>query len=306
MIRVSPVSAASSDELAAACRMLSLCRPIQERESQARAYRAALVRGSIRAEGLFVARDAVGGLRGAILGQNLGGAVALVWPPGAEPGREQAAVEDHLVKSLLAWFRNSGVKVVQSLPLAGDRDGMAALERHELRLITRLATWQRELPANCEVWKPNPSLTFTCWDASSTCTNTLLATYEGSRDCPESAGDRTPVELLAGHGTVPEEPLWFLAKRGEQPIGVMLTRVESAGGELTYLGLRPECRGRGLGRELLRFAITHSVAVGFPKLSLSVDVRNEPALQLYRSHGFRMIEQRDVYNAVLTDGTDFF
>ena len=80
----------------------------------------------------------------------------------------------------------------------------------------------------------------------------------------------------------------------------------SIGGELNYLGVVPSARSHGHGRELLRFAIARSVAVGFHNLSLSVDVRNEPALQLYRAHGFRPYEWRDVYNHLIARGAKLF
>jgi len=55
---------------------------------------------------------------------------------------------------------------------------------------------------------------------------------------------------------------------------------------LEDLVLRPECRGRGLGRALLRHAIAVARAEGQLRISLLTDARNERAQALYASEGF--------------------
>ena len=57
-------------------------------------------------------------------------------------------------------------------------------------------------------------------------------------------------------------------------------------GELGIVGLLPEWRGRGLGRQLLRWGIAHLRSVGFAEVELTVEARNERALELYRGEGF--------------------
>jgi mycothiol synthase len=57
-------------------------------------------------------------------------------------------------------------------------------------------------------------------------------------------------------------------------------------GEIGIVGLLPEWRGRGLGRQLLRWGIEHLRAAGFGEIELSVEARNAPALELYRQEGF--------------------
>jgi ribosomal protein S18 acetylase RimI-like enzyme len=48
----------------------------------------------------------------------------------------------------------------------------------------------------------------------------------------------------------------------------------------------PRWRGRGLGRELLRWGIALCRARGAERIELSVEALNERALGLYRTDGF--------------------
>ena len=100
---------------------------------------------------------------------------------------------------------------------------------------------------------------------------------------------------------MPAGPFWSLARDGGAAVGVvMLARGEApAAADVSYLGLVPAVRGRGLGKGLVRFALARAAALGFRTLTLSVDVRNDPAVRLYRGHGFRVYDWRDVYLAEL-------
>jgi mycothiol synthase len=57
-------------------------------------------------------------------------------------------------------------------------------------------------------------------------------------------------------------------------------------GEVGIVALLPEWRGRGLGRQLLRWGVGHLRSVGLTEIELSVEARNERALELYRHEGF--------------------
>jgi mycothiol synthase len=57
-------------------------------------------------------------------------------------------------------------------------------------------------------------------------------------------------------------------------------------GDVRLVGVMPEWRGRGLGRELLRWAVAELRSRGAGRISLSVEAENELALELYRRTGF--------------------
>ncbi len=147
----------------------------------------------------------------------------------------------------------------------------------------------------------------------------LERSYIDTLDCPELCGLRTIEDVLVSHKGVGQlDPrLWWLVLHEGQAAGcVMFTPVrETDSVELVYLGLGPELRGLGLGKLLLREAIEavevwwHSAQrranagagasagasdvvaasrVGNLSggITLAVDVRNVPALKLYRAAGF--------------------
>ncbi|HEX2755822.1 MAG TPA: GNAT family N-acetyltransferase [Candidatus Limnocylindrales bacterium] len=57
-------------------------------------------------------------------------------------------------------------------------------------------------------------------------------------------------------------------------------------GFVSFVGIVPAWRGRGLGRALLRWAIERCRAAGARTIELSVEAANDRALGLYRSTGF--------------------
>jgi phosphinothricin acetyltransferase len=48
----------------------------------------------------------------------------------------------------------------------------------------------------------------------------------------------------------------------------------------------PECRRKGIGRELLQKAIDHAPSVGVRTLPGFIFAHNEPSLRLFRRYGF--------------------
>ena len=57
-------------------------------------------------------------------------------------------------------------------------------------------------------------------------------------------------------------------------------------GEIRLVGVVPEWRGRGLGRELLRWGVARLRTSGAGRIQLTVEAENERALGLYRRTGF--------------------
>ncbi len=256
-----------------------------------------LTSGNRDPAGLFVARDSAGRVCGAALAQVMPGALGLLWPPSGE----SPEAEDALVAAACDWLRERGVKVCQAFPSADEMTEMAPLERAGFRHITQLVFLRRDVdrpqpsdllspPARCCPWtrEPTPELL-----------RVLLATHDGTLDCPELNGGRTPAELLDGFRQ--ERPTncawWHTIDEGGEPVGVLLL---DAGSEpltldVSYLGVVPAVRGRGIGATVLRFAHSIAAASGYATLSLSVDARNTPALRLYRRHGFVETDCREVW-----------
>jgi GNAT superfamily N-acetyltransferase len=58
--------------------------------------------------------------------------------------------------------------------------------------------------------------------------------------------------------------------------------------ELTYIGVSPEQRGKGLGKQLLDSFIEAGRLNGYTSVVLSVEKQNVPAVSLYENAGFRV------------------
>jgi GNAT superfamily N-acetyltransferase len=116
-------------------------------------------------------------------------------------------------------------------------------------------------------------------------------TYVDTLDIPEMNGYRNIESTLEGYASTIEgtPTTWWVVRCGAENVGCMLlTPTGNALCEVTYLGLEPEWRGKGLSRVLMNFvrdwAIEHSVE----GLLLAVDIRNTPAVRLYQSCGFHV------------------
>jgi len=85
------------------------------------------------------------------------------------------------------------------------------------------------------------------------------------------------------------------ANRPGEPIGFVRTGLEplddgaAFAGEVRLVGVLQPWRGRGLGRELLRWGVAQLRARGAGRIKLSVEAENALALGLYRRTGFEPV-----------------
>jgi mycothiol synthase len=239
-------------------------------------------------------------LVGAQVSVRLRGASGLVWAPSVTEAPDGAAIADALLQAALAWLRGKGARFVQALldPDAGaTSEPLVGAGFHH---VTDLFYLRRGLD---EITPLAPSAGLhidTYSDANAALFEaTLLRTYEGSRDCPELDGLRSGAEILDGHRAqgVWRPETWWLAFQDGQPAGVcLLTELEDgAGWDLSYLGVVPQFRGRGLGQTLTLHALHAARALGASEIMVAVDARNTPALALYHAAGFRRTGVKAVY-----------
>ena len=64
---------------------------------------------------------------------------------------------------------------------------------------------------------------------------------------------------------------------------------------ISTIAVRPECRGQGIGEELLVAALEHAQKLGAVEASLEVGVSNAVAQNLYRKYGFAEVGERKNY-----------
>jgi ribosomal protein S18 acetylase RimI-like enzyme len=231
-----------------------------------------------------------GQLAGAALAQALPGGTGVLWPPrGRTP-----AVEDSLLRHALASLRRRGARLAQAiLPRAETHLGEPLL-RGGFTRPTQLRYLQRT---------PSPETLAGEFESYATADHaefhqTLLRSYAGTRDFPELDGLRVLDEVIRGYQAVGYEPgRWWLRRDGREAVGVVMLSEAEPGRvwELTYIGVVPEARRRGLGRDLVRKALAEAFAAGVEDLTVCVDGRNTPALRLYAAMGFEEFDRRDVF-----------
>lgn len=294
------VESARVEERAAALRLILQHLPADEREARLATALRLAERGELDPGGIQVIRKN-GKVAGAILCQSIAGAGGLLWPPQMMPSTRQNEGEDQLVRHATIWLQQRGAKLGQALLASGEAHLAIPLERNGFVHITRLSYLRhslRRLPSG------DHRLTFQPYAhcAPQWFHQTLVRTYEDTLDCPEVNGVRSLDEVLAGHRAqgVYDPGRWWLVHEREQRVGVLLLMEvpEWSAWEVAYIGVVPEARRRGVGRAMLLHALIEARAAGAPWVTLSVDDRNRPALQLYRSLGFEVYDQREVYLAV--------
>ncbi len=208
------------------------------------------------------------------------------------------------------WLRGRGVKVAQALLSPEEARFAAALPRNRFPHVTQLCFLRYDLRAltrpGSPITRSGPPipLDYQSYDPADPAVFqwTLQRTYEGTLDCPELNGARGVEDVIAGHqGHGRFDPaLWLLALAEGEPIGVLLLTASADSGdwETSYVGVVPEARRRGFGRELMHQALAEARAAGAETLTLSVDARNRPAAELYHDLGFETFDRREVFLAV--------
>jgi ribosomal protein S18 acetylase RimI-like enzyme len=262
-------------------------------------------RGEVNSEGLFVA-ESRGQVLGAVICMPAPGASGLVWPPQAIEGPKRQEIEDRILSHAAGWLRRGGAKLAQALLIKEELHLAPPLERNGFGHITSLWYMRHALELTADLL-PAERLTYRTYPADREGFHTtLLRTYVDSQDCPEVTGIRTIDEIIAGHRAQgnhrPER--WWLALDRNNPVGVLLLTEmpDWSSWDVSYVGVVPEARGRGFGRELVRKAIVEARVGGAAQLTLSVDARNGPAWNLYRRLGFEAYDQREVFLALWPAG----
>jgi mycothiol synthase len=243
-------------------------------------------------------------LQGAMVCLPVAGASGLVWPPQASSSSAKREIEDQLLTYAIAWLRQGGAKLGQTLLAEDESHLAAALERHGFVHITGLWYMRHDLDLSPAPPAAAAELTY---ESYSTCDRalferTLLRSYEGTRDCPEVNGVRSLQEVLEGHQAqgIHDPEHWWLARQGGQAVGVLLVAEVSEwqGWDLSYVGVVPEARGRGIGRGITLKALHEARAAGTTQVTLAVDTRNRPAWNLYLGLGFEAFDRREVHLAI--------
>ncbi|MDP3724937.1 MAG: GNAT family N-acetyltransferase [Nanoarchaeota archaeon] len=91
------------------------------------------------------------------------------------------------------------------------------------------------------------------------------------------------------------DEIFLAAFLGEREVGA--TEITRQGGRSKHVGtfgitIAKELRGEGLGRELMRQILQEASKIGLTHIELHVYEKNEPAIKLYTSLGFKEVGRR--------------
>jgi ribosomal protein S18 acetylase RimI-like enzyme len=293
------VRPAKADEHEAALRLLFRDIPADEREHRIASALDLIRTGELDPTGLFVERNA-SGLAGVVICLPVPGASALFWPPRSVHDSDSGAREDRLLRMAVHWVRQRGAKLSQALLTPEEVPTAVSLERNGFRHVTRL--WYLATDHSLESAKGELEFEPYASGRSDLFNETLLQTYEGTLDCPEISGVRSIEEVIAGHQAQGQfnPASWWLVLHVGRPAGVLLmtATAQGAGWDVSYVGIVPEARRRGFGRQTMLKALHEANQAGAKRVTLSVDARNGPALHLYRELGFAPYDCREVYLAI--------
>jgi ribosomal protein S18 acetylase RimI-like enzyme len=253
-------------------------------------------RGEIDPQGLLVFRRD-GEVIGAIAANVIPGGTGIVWPPSCQDQGGQ----DALIREALSWMAGRGARLVQALLHPDEVHLAAPLLRNGFQHVTGLWYLGHDREMSLDRLGEEPRLSFESFDRTDhdVFRETMARSFEGSLDCPEVTGARSIEEVMTGfQGQGVFDPgAWWLASDGDNPVGVLLTSAipDEDAWEISYVGVVPEARRRGYGREIVTRALFEARAVDVGQVFLTVDARNEPAWKLYRSLGFEPFDRREVF-----------
>jgi len=83
---------------------------------------------------------------------------------------------------------------------------------------------------------------------------------------------------------------------GEELVGLLALSLQGSKGVISVVGVLPEYRGRGIGREIMFFALSKLRDFGVKVVELGVDAQNIPAVKLYEKLGFKVVARYAVYS----------
>jgi ribosomal protein S18 acetylase RimI-like enzyme len=259
--------------------------------------------GDLAADGVLVAR-AGGVVCGVTVFAVNAGAAGQMWPPQVRPSFPCQALEDMLVHAAIGYLRAAGSRYIQVLLTDDDLSAIPCLARHGFAHLSALLTLNHTLRPSAALpaaAPPRASLTYhSLAEAGARLLRDVMhRTYKDTLDFPELNGVRTvddTMEAHRRHGIYHPEQ-WLVAQERGEPVGVLLLAELADRGdwELSYVGVVPGARGRGLGKELVREALRRAAQLRTRQLTVAVDTRNLPAWNLYAGLGFQPLEEHRVY-----------
>jgi ribosomal protein S18 acetylase RimI-like enzyme len=288
-------------ELRAEALSLVLCdiAPSQRREIAASPLDTRSSQIELAGGGLFTAMRGEQ-LRGAAWGQRQPGNTAVFWPPQLVPGEgEQTAYG--LAAATVDELNRAMIDMVQVLLPAGDSGHVGVIQAVGFSHLADLIYLAWETSQIAAPRSTNDELQFAGYLPSQRGRLGALIerTYAGTLDCAALNNARGIDDVIDGYEAtgVFRAENWLFVERSGEDVGVLILadHPQARHWELVYMGLVPEVRGRGWGRQITEHAQILAQHASVERIVLAVDAVNEPALRMYSMAGFRSWDKRRVY-----------
>jgi ribosomal protein S18 acetylase RimI-like enzyme len=231
--------------------------------------------------------------------QILPGKTALLWPARLAFDANEA-IGDRLQSRLDSQLAATGISMAQAVLSDREHSDAARLERLGYTRAADLLYLVSQL-GSCEVTAAEFDVDFVQYTPADRkrLASIVERTYIDTLDVPALDGIRDMADVLDGYERTGEfsPDRWFFIRNGGEDVGCLLLNDHPAQQqwELVYMGIVPEARGNGWGRQATRFAQQLAKAAGRERLILAVDATNDPAVSAYTNTGFFEMLRRCVY-----------
>ena len=135
--------------------------------------------------------------------------------------------------------------------------------------------------------EPGRTLTYELW-----CEMEQL--YADDPTAPEAKGENH--DLRHGELALPSGRFVIMFDDEDRPVACgAIRRHDDEAGEIKRMYVRPEARGRGISRVILRELEATAIDFGYRALILETGLRQPAAIELYESHGYTRIPNFGYY-----------
>ncbi|MCH8830898.1 MAG: GNAT family N-acetyltransferase [Planctomycetes bacterium] len=299
------VESAADDHCRGALEILLQDMEPSARETQIAETMTAASRGEVSLEGLLIAwHDGLPA--GAILLAMQSDGCGFVWPPVVSSTVEPRLVEqiaDLLLEEVCRRLDADDAWLGQSIIDPSDTQGGDRLQRHEFRFLADLDYLRRPLREGLPALVESVHLDVVRIDPDAEpdrLAAVIERTYVGSADCPEISGWRSGLEAVHGHrstGVLLRDQWLIFQDSSGNDVGVLVLadQPEQDAWELVYMGVTPDARGLGYGREIVVVALKNAENSARSAVLLAVDAENRFARTIYETLGFRLLEVKRVF-----------
>lgn len=245
---------------------------------------------------------------------------AILWPAAIDPAFQEKelknshlleSIQEALLKKTILLAKKEACVQIQTTVEQNDTIRSAFYERNGLPAIGEILFMQRPASTSCSADDSNEQASNREQTADSLklvpvseaisdqfLGELLLGTYIDSADFPELQHDRDATRSLLTHRLQGEyhPDHWFVIKQDETAAGVLFFswHPDMEQWELTYLGILPEFRGRGIAGKAIGKIFQHPTHKN-NAVFLGVDSRNHYAIRLYESHSFVLLSRQKVH-----------